>query len=130
MSRAFVNEDPAGKERSDEPGAATVLSKLGLSPSRFRLWIQSGGFDEEARRRRRILPGRTANRQNHTPPRGEDGSGPQPGRSTGSRIFDFQPFGGWERKWEIMALSCDCRPAPASVTERQDLAARTAGSED
>jgi len=136
MSRAYATENSReiarSARRSDEQSAATELCKVGLSPSRFRLWIQSDGFDKEARPKRRILPRRAANRQDHAPSRGEDEPRSRPCRSRGSQAFDFQPFGGWGWRWErdVMVLFCDGGPAPASVTERLDLAVRAAGSED
>ena len=134
MYRVYAIERSPGKERraqrNDEQGAAAELCEAVHSPSRFRLWKQSGWFNEDARRERRTLPGLAASRQNHVPPGGEDGRGPQPRRSTGFPVIDARPFRAWGWSREARVLFCDGRPAPASVRERLYLAARAAGSED
>ena len=79
---------------------------------------------------RRTLSVLAANRQNHVPPRGEDGRGPQPCRSTDLRAFDSWPFRGRGWKLEVRVLFCDGQALAASGRERLDLAARAAGSED
>ena len=98
MYRVYAIERSPGKERraqrNDEQGAAAELCEAVHSPSRFRLWKQSGWFDKVARRKRRTLPDRAANRPNHAPPRGEDGRGPQPSGSTVFQAFDSRSFLG------------------------------------